>query len=268
MSGWIRIEREAFDHPVLNGGAMSRREAWFWLIHKAAWKDTIHRANGEVRQVPRGSMFLTLREMQAAWGWKSDTRVRKFLKALGESLMIVCETNAGKTQITICNYSRYQDAERTENAEKTQDERTENALKKQDNKKQEDIDTSLRSVSPRAEKPTLRKSRIVDGFTPNAAGLAAMDRAGIPDQEREIQISKFADYHAAKGSLMLDWQAAWRTWCGNYRQFGQPRAGPTNSPPRRRGSAGIFDALDKVLPDDPNDQAISPSPLRLLSSAG
>jgi len=42
-------------------------------------------------------------------------------------------------------------------------------------------------------------------------------------QEREVdvvvELQAFKDYHTAKGSTMLDWQAAWRAWCGNAVKF-------------------------------------------------
>lgn len=72
-----------------------------------------------------------------------------------------------------------------------------------------------------------RKSKVSADFTPNEAGLAKASAAGI-DLKRELE--RFKDHHAAKGSAMLDWQAAWRTWVGNAVQFG--RGGkPANDDP-------------------------------------
>lgn len=41
------------------------------------------------------------------------------------------------------------------------------------------------------------------------------------------EVQKFSDYHAAKGSVMADWQAAWRTWVGKARpdRYAQPPPG-------------------------------------------
>ncbi len=49
------------------------------------------------------------------------------------------------------------------------------------------------------------------------------------------------------------------------RVAGSPSRGP---PQHRKGSAGMSDALDRIFPDDPNNQAIPSSPVRLLSGAG
>lgn len=36
-------------------------------------------------------------------------------------------------------------------------------------------------------------------------------------------VPQFRDWHLAKGSLMADWSAAWRTWCGNQVRFAAER---------------------------------------------
>lgn len=131
MSGWYSTQRDIFSHPIFEKQP-DRFYAWQWLIAHAAFQDTKHVVKGKVYKVPRGSLFKTLRELQSEWGWKSDTKVRDFLALLESDGMISRKTNAGKTQITVCNYSLYQDVKRKENADETQTERKQNALKKQD----------------------------------------------------------------------------------------------------------------------------------------
>lgn len=121
MTGWIAIDRGIFEHAFFAREPMSEREAWVWIISRAAWKDTRHRVGTEMVAVPRGSFLTTLREMQHAWLWRSDTRVRTFLRRLESDAMIVAKTNAKgnaqKTQISVCNYEVFQSIKRTENAE-------------------------------------------------------------------------------------------------------------------------------------------------------
>ena len=141
MSGWISISRGIFSHDFFPREPFSEREAFIWMIANAAWKDTRHRIGTEMVDVPRGSFFCTLRGLQSAWMWRSDTKVRTFLKRTQAERMIVTKNNAKKTHVTICNYDIYQVGERTENAQKTQaapkKKRTENALKEQVNNKQQ-----------------------------------------------------------------------------------------------------------------------------------
>lgn len=133
MSGWVQISRTILKHEIFAGDMFSRRDAWVWLIANAAWKDTKHRVGGTVYKVPRGTLFCTLRQLANEWGWKSDYKVRSFLELLESDNMITRKATQGKTHITICNYSLYQDKPQPDNEEKTQRKRKENALKEQNN---------------------------------------------------------------------------------------------------------------------------------------
>lgn len=59
-----------------------------------------------------------------------------------------------------------------------------------------------------------RRRQLPDDFYPDLTGLNAAGTKGI---DVSVELQKFSDYHRAKGSVMLDWQAAWRTWVGNVR---------------------------------------------------
>lgn len=108
--GWIRIDREIFKHEFFARAPMSEREAWIWMIARAAWKDTRHRVGSKMLPVPRGSFFATQREMQGIFGWKSHKRVQTFLDRLTAEGMIEVSAEPGKSRVTICNYGLFQDA--------------------------------------------------------------------------------------------------------------------------------------------------------------
>jgi hypothetical protein len=59
-----------------------------------------------------------------------------------------------------------------------------------------------------------RRRQLPDDFYPDHTGLNAAGQKGV---DVAVELQKFRDYHSAKGSVMLDWQAAWRTWVGNAR---------------------------------------------------
>jgi len=59
-----------------------------------------------------------------------------------------------------------------------------------------------------------RRKQLPDDFYPDATGLNAAGQKGV---DVSVELQKFRDYHSARGSVMLDWQAAWRTWVGNVR---------------------------------------------------
>lgn len=79
--------------------------------------------------------------------------------------------------------------------------------------------------------PTRR--RIPDGFRPETV-------KGFTDQECAREIPQFTDFHKSRGSTMLDWQAAFRTWMRNSRKFSPKGAGP----PSGREYVGGYEIKD------------------------
>lgn len=66
-----------------------------------------------------------------------------------------------------------------------------------------------------------RRQQIPLDFSPSAAGVQFATERGVNVAE---ELQRFMDYHTAKGSVMLDWQAAWRTWASNAKTFSRPSA--------------------------------------------
>ena len=86
-----------------------------------------------------------------------------------------------------------------------------------------------------AAKRAKARTRFPEGWAYGEPEKAAARKAGMPTlRVLNHQWEKFADHHMAKGSLMLSWPAAWRTWCHNYAE----RSG-TAPQPRRSNSAPI-----------------------------
>lgn len=164
MSRWVRVDVSVFEHEFFaSSEPFSEREAWLWLIANAAWKNTTHRVGNVMLDVPVGSLFATLRGLQNAWHWGSDKRVRSFILRLENGRMVETKTDAGKTQITICNYGRYQDAGRTEDAARTQAGRSADALKTPVHQDTIEITSSLRSdVRSEPDKPAPTSPTVIE----------------------------------------------------------------------------------------------------------
>jgi hypothetical protein len=69
-----------------------------------------------------------------------------------------------------------------------------------------------------------RRTQIPADFEPNETGRQTAVAKGV---QVATELVKFIDFHTAKGSVMLDWQAAWRTWVGNARPQPQQANGET-----------------------------------------
>lgn len=107
MSGFVAMQREALEHPLFRGNP-DRFYAWFWLVARAAWKPTPFDVGGKVITVQRGQICTSRSQLAAAWNW-SPSAVERFLARLETEQMIGRATGQGRSIITICNYSKYQD---------------------------------------------------------------------------------------------------------------------------------------------------------------
>lgn len=81
--------------------------------------------------------------------------------------------------------------------------------------------STLSGARERISKPSRAKPQTAapESFEPNEAGLRVAAENGMAPSEIVGQVEKFLDSSRASGRRYSDWQAAWRTWCRNYRQF-------------------------------------------------
>lgn len=157
MTGVFTVHRGIFDHPLFEGEAYSRRDAWLWLVGNAVWKPTKARIAGKIVQLERGQLAYSERFMAKAWGW-SKSKVHRFLGRLKTEAMIELKTDHETNHITICNYDNYQfsrTADRTESEPASGPGADQERTKEEEGNK-ERID-NVRSLADAAVNPKLRK---------------------------------------------------------------------------------------------------------------
>lgn len=103
---------------------------------------------------------------------------------------------------------------------------------------------------PKAGAPK-KKSRIPDHFVPNETGRAKAKEVGMDREIFLAELDQFKSHHEANGSLMADWDAAWRTWCGKFQSFRARAAPARGSPPRPspHDQIGDFERMMRGEPD-------------------
>lgn len=79
-----------------------------------------------------------------------------------------------------------------------------------------------------SERKAKRKAALPSDWKPNEGHHSQAGKNGL---NVELEAEQFRDYHTAKGSVMLDWEAAFRTWLRNAKKFadrdakaGRPKA--------------------------------------------
>lgn len=83
----------------------------------------------------------------------------------------------------------------------------------------------VKKVSPDVTPKAKRSTRLPENYDCGSEGTLYAENLGLTLDEIIKELEKFCDYHAAKGTLMVDWDAGWRNWCRNAIQF-KSRAGP------------------------------------------
>lgn len=82
-------------------------------------------------------------------------------------------------------------------------------------------------------KPIGDRKRPATRMPPEPEVDAWLAKLSIPPRASSVESAKFVDYHLARGSVMADWAAAWRTWTRNSVEFAQ------RAPARGRSLGGI-----------------------------
>lgn len=67
-----------------------------------------------------------------------------------------------------------------------------------------------------------KRSRVPADFKVSARVIELAKQHGWPDPLTEVD--QFIDYHLAHGTLMLDWEAAFRTWMRNAKRYADDKA--------------------------------------------
>lgn len=93
------------------------------------------------------------------------------------------------------------------------------------------------SDAPRKAKRAKPKTQISEDAQPTERDRKAAEDAGLGLELFRSEWRAFRDHHRAKGSLMADWSAAWRTWLGRMPQYQPSRAGPVQMGAQKGGFA-------------------------------
>lgn len=131
-SGWILLYREIESHWIWKDPVKLR--AWLYLLQNAAYKVCQQELDGIVYECQRGQLVTSLSLLSVNIGMKRST-TRSFLMQLQRWHMVKLTVCSKCTQITICNYDKYQklpNGEQTQrrrgaNAEQTVSKRSQNA---------------------------------------------------------------------------------------------------------------------------------------------
>lgn len=290
MSGFITMNRDALEHPLLRDG--DRFRAWFWLIANACWKPTKVSIKGTIVELQRGELSFSQRFLAEKWGW-SKSRVDRFIAELRDQSMIETRSKIGATEghnagqgqciISICNYAQYQDQGQTARGNDYDDagatagqQRGNSGAKKNKGTREQVLEEEEPNGSPSsARAPAKLKSPHPElpEWVPSEAwdAFAEMRRrkgkgARLTDRAVTLLIGKLEDLrrHGHDPGAVLD-QSTLNQWTDVYalkdnRNGSQNDWGSTASPYSGRDTRdGFARALDRRIHRDQPEQPPSPA---------
>ena len=76
-NSFFTVTRSVYDHHIFDGDEFSRRDAWLWLISKAAFVERRQTIRNKVVSIARGEAIHSIRELAKTWRW-GEKKVRNF----------------------------------------------------------------------------------------------------------------------------------------------------------------------------------------------
>lgn len=109
--GWVIAYRKSWTHPAFN----NLREAaiWNFLYQNAFWEDGNRNFNGYTFNLKRGQIVVSISFLANGFGM-TEKAVRVVIQKIEKLGMITVLGASRGTIITICNYDKYQQNEKTE----------------------------------------------------------------------------------------------------------------------------------------------------------
>lgn len=208
MTGFIAMQRDALDHPLLRDA--ERFRAWFWLVANAAWKPTKFDIRGSMVPIDRGQLCVSIRQLADAWGW-SKSAVDRFLTRLETETMLEREAGHGRLVITIRNYAKYQDGEKAQRDTSGTPTGTP-AGHQRDIKEQGNKETSDPNGSQSRKRVDAKFSIPADWVLPPRSELPPKARALADewsDASYETQGEAFFGFWRSDGRKYKDWTLVW-----------------------------------------------------------
>ena len=106
-SGWIKVYRKIDDCPLWWEERFSYGQAWIDLLLMANHRPKVIMFDATRITIETGQLLTSIRKLSHKWDW-SVKRTMRFLNNLEAEKMIVRDSNAKRTLITIVNYGIYQ----------------------------------------------------------------------------------------------------------------------------------------------------------------
>ena len=209
MSGYKRLHASLWESTDFADEPFSEREAFMWLVAKAAWKAHQRRVGRHVVEVKRGEFVGTTRGLARTWQW-SEARVRRYFDRLSERRTLRRTADAHATRITICNYDEFQGVD---------DQEAETVTHPATHINKMGLNRMNKDTPPISPTPN-RKSLIPEDWSVPDRGRAYATDRGLDDAEIDNIRDDFVAHHRDAGTKRAGWDRSWQTWVRTHIHWG------------------------------------------------
>ena len=217
--GFVKLNRQLFDHPLWNSERFTKGQAWVDLFGKANYASKWIIVRGIKVEVKRGETCRSEETLARDWRW-SRGKVRRFLFALECDKMITRRQYNKIGIISICNYCCFQDSDaciNTAMVQQTEQQTEQQTVPKQEGKEIKKERKNPPIVPPEDIKPTRTKKPLTDPpdietWSPSDNLLKWGKSKDVSPKEILIRAEQCFDYFRSKGRQLADWDAGLRNW--------------------------------------------------------
>lgn len=230
--GWARLDDRFFAHPKVIGVSLAARGLWVTALSWAAFLKTDGKIpTGIVASWVTEDPDPLVEELVAARLWEpvmtGGYQVHDFLEWNPSREMREAQREATNARAA---------AYRQRHAHITRDVAKSNGQVTRDDESASRCSPALPCPAPSQkdlEKPVVvskgvrgkrraeRACTLPDDFAFTEERRKFAEAGGVPDPA--LEFAQFKDHHRSRGSLMYDWEAAWKTWCRNTIKFATQR---------------------------------------------
>lgn len=246
--GYVKLWRKVFDSGI--GREHTTFVVWVWLLCNVTRKPLNYIVRGQMIRLEPGEI-ITGRKVIAANLYTTERAVRTALDHLQTWGNVAIRATKRFSIIKVVNWELYQETgilsgqQEVQETTKKRPRNDQEATTKQECKEVKNVKNKDRATNRRRQIPT-------DFELTEELKAYAIDHGLAPGTIPSI-FQHFKDHHQAKGSVMLDWNAAWRTWVNRDKQF-------RRSTPQRARSVypagfgeSIFDENGQLKQEAPNE---------------
>lgn len=213
IPGFIKLHREIINWEWYDDHNVSR--LFLHILLTVNYKDNRYQGY----DIPAGSRVSGLPKLADETGL-SVRQVRTAIDKLKLTGSLTVKTTPKFSIISITNWDKYQEDDSQLDSRMTGERQADDrraTTSKEDKKERKEEENIPPLVPPK--RVTSKGTKIPDDFMPNETCLNVAQEEGFDNDSLNRELANFIDYWKGNGKTKLDWQATFRNWLRNNKNY-------------------------------------------------